>query len=461
MDKLEKLKQITGNKTLGIDEKDLHEDFDPAKHDQMMQQCFDEEYYCEGEGEDVKPVFDVSDEEMENWDNWTGEGVDYNDGNEEEGYWNDDGSEYHDFIMDADYDPLADNERKKSKKEKKRKNKLAKALTTKKPVFDPNEKTFEEYFDEYYKLDYEDIIDDMPCRFKYRKVTPNSYGLSVDEILKCRDKELNAWASIKKMSQYRTENEEEYDIKAYSAKGKNWKKKQNILTSLFESEEKEEKDTDKTQTPGERKSKKKRNRKKKANKKKLANSVGSQDSSLAELNVSEEVKKKATERLEVIDGYFDAQIEKKTNRNGDKNKSESKFGKSDLEIEKDGVGIKESDSYRNSKKRKTEEIDSLVNMDSARSSRKKKKGKKVEEKVTVNADLEKVTSDEKVESCEMKAENLYENEGSNRPDVKKKKKKDGQKIKLSEERLKAYGINPKKYKYMKKEELFQIQPKVR
>jgi hypothetical protein len=230
---------------------------------------------------------------------------------------------------------------------------------------------------------------------------------------------------------------------------------------FYFSEEKEEKDTDKTQTPGERKSKKKRNRKKKANKKKLANSVGSQDSSLAELNVSEEVKKKATERLEVIDGYFDAQIEKKTNRNGDKNKSESKFGKSDLEIEKDGVGIKESDSYRNSKKRKTEEIDSLVNMDSARSSRKKKKGKKVEEKVTVNADLEKVTSDEKVESCEMKAENLYENEGSNRPDVKKKKKKDGQKIKLSEERLKAYGINPKKYKYMKKEELFQIQPKVR
>lgn len=43
---------------------------------------------------------------------------------------------------------------------------------------------------------------------------------------------------------------------------------------------------------------------------------------------------------------------------------------------------------------------------------------------------------------------------------KKNKNKEGQKLQMSEERLKAYGINPKRYKYMKKEELFQIKPRM-
>ena len=87
--------------------------------------------------------------------------------------------------MDVDFDPEAVPElptSTKKTKSLKHRHKLAQVVSTKKPHFDPEEKSFEEYFDEYYNLDYEDIIGDLPCRFKYSQVLANSFGLSVEEV---------------------------------------------------------------------------------------------------------------------------------------------------------------------------------------------------------------------------------------------------------------------------------------
>lgn len=89
--------------------------------------------------------------------------------------------------MDADYDEsrnlqseLIDNTKKKKRR---RRSKFAELIAKEKPKFDPKQfPSYADYFDQYYSLDYEDIIGGLPCRFKYRKVMPNDYGLSVEEV---------------------------------------------------------------------------------------------------------------------------------------------------------------------------------------------------------------------------------------------------------------------------------------
>uniref|UniRef100_F1KY59 Protein KRI1 homolog n=1 Tax=Ascaris suum TaxID=6253 RepID=F1KY59_ASCSU len=277
-EKLERLKRMAGDEELPVKIDDLEDDFDPAVYDKRMQELFNSHYYEKEADDDAeKPVFsDLSDDSSDesNYDNFA-IGTTHQETVEahEESSLNEATTNGH--HQDINGEESLYREKKPTARRKKRNSRFAEAVLRKKPLFDPKEKTFEEYFNEYYSLDYEDIIGgDITTRFKYRNVAANSFGLTADEILNADDRQLNAWASLKKVTAYRTDAEERYDIQAYEKKAKNIEKKRRILSTDFggkrskklkEMEEKcnsqGEKSGDQNELNAKRNSKKKKKRK--------------------------------------------------------------------------------------------------------------------------------------------------------------------------------------------------------
>ncbi|XP_030572547.1 protein KRI1 homolog [Drosophila novamexicana] len=245
-EKIRKLKAVTGNDELGFKDDELEEDFDPEAHDRRMQELFNDEYYGVDEGEE-KPECpsDIEELAIEDWDNY--------DPRQTNGVNNEAHCEDDDFNMDCDYDPLTSKqqlqqeliENTRSRKSRKgRRNRFMEMIQAEKPAFNPeDEQTYGEYIDEYYQLDYEDIVGDQPCRFKYVETTPNDFGLTIEEILLAKNKELNQWASLKKAVQNRPEYVEKKEQRLYKLKAKNEDLKRKIFKSLYGDASEDEEET--------------------------------------------------------------------------------------------------------------------------------------------------------------------------------------------------------------------------
>ncbi|KAK1231656.1 Kinetochore protein Spc24 [Marasmius sp. AFHP31] len=61
----------------------------------------------------------------------------------------------------------------------------------------------DEYMDDIYGLEFNDMVGGMPTRFKYAKVKSDNFALTPVEILLATDQELNEYMSIKKYAPYR------------------------------------------------------------------------------------------------------------------------------------------------------------------------------------------------------------------------------------------------------------------
>ncbi|XP_032674778.1 protein KRI1 homolog isoform X2 [Odontomachus brunneus] len=425
-EKIEKLKEITGNDDMRFDSVDFDTDFDPNEYDKKMKELFNEEYYAGTE--DMKPEFPDIDEELDienTWDNYDPNANEIDTPHEETH------CEDPDFNMDADYDGSQDLQSElvesTRKRKKKRRSKFAMLMAKKKPKFDPKQfPLYEEYFDQYYSLDYEDMIGDLPCRFKYRKVVPNDYGLSVEEILMADDKELNKWCSLKRALQHKSEHVEMQEIQSYKQKAKNEMFKRKILKSLYTESDKQENGNASAdeQTANDDTSSKKRRRKKKIKNNFNVDSINI--NTISEKRVAEITKDNTQNNSHNIKN--DAEQDKITQEKNTVNKSNEKKRKNKSRVDSNSSKLKKIKTDNIKKESLQIKVDNKIEKNNEETA-------PVGKTVVIQKRKNKTKEKSKLQLNKVKRnKNKSNNDNINSM------------MSLNVERLKTYGINAKKFK---------------
>ena len=245
--RLEQIREITGNEDTGLETGDLDTEFDPKKHDETMATILGEDYDEKEEvltekellGGDGHAELDTSKEAMgglqKHWgvnaqDEWQEDGQE----NEVEDADAEAEEEEHPelwFLCDGCKAPIPAGKRRfdctvcenftlcmKCFRVRRHPHKFVRRRVPESCTPPEDFKGMQigtdgetnKSLDEYFQLDYEDIIGgDLPTRFKYRSVKPNDYGIPANVILSKSSKELNQMVSIKKLRPYRDEEEPE------------------------------------------------------------------------------------------------------------------------------------------------------------------------------------------------------------------------------------------------------------
>ncbi|GAA54131.1 protein KRI1 [Clonorchis sinensis] len=233
----------------------LDEDWDPEKHDRLVERMFNDSYYQAGEDDAELPRFsDASDLESDHVFEDSTRVEDAQPSQKKrkkrEQHASTSGLEpmYNDHPMEDDNcggeldgeEEITDDAvtGKRVRRRLRGRARLRRALKRPKAPYDPAvDEDYEHYLDKHYKLTCEDVIpgpdpdEDLFCRFSYRQVTPNDYGLSTEEVLTATTGELNSWVPINRVTAYRTEEEEQRDLRVYHS-NKKLEKKARVIASL-------------------------------------------------------------------------------------------------------------------------------------------------------------------------------------------------------------------------------------